>query len=158
VHGADFGAANPLQDQASLTWHDLCNDPIHTGNTNCNPNPPSVGAASQSTLVRRASQTATAIHNAAHGTVTVGAAGSTVHDSVSVSTNDPSALQPIPSGNVTIDWFTNGQCSGAPATTSAPTALDPATGTVDATGFSQGPLAVGSYGFLAHYAGDGTYL
>src|SRR5262249_23120649 len=62
----------------------------------------------------------------------------------------------IPSGNVTIDWFTNSQCDGTPATTSAAIALG-ANGTVDATGFAQGPLAPGGYGFLAHYAGDSLY-
>src|SRR5262249_31223072 len=39
VKGTDFTGANPLQDQAAPSWHDVCNDPAHTGNTNCTPNP-----------------------------------------------------------------------------------------------------------------------
>src|SRR5215471_9495950 len=157
VTAADFAGANPLTDDASLQWNDTCDHSPPP--SNCNPNPPNVGAASQSTLTRRASQTATTIHNAAHGAVTVVSAGasSVVHDFVAVTTNDPSPLQPTPGGNVLIDFFTNDQCAGAPTATSAPTALA-ANGTVDATGFPQGPLAVGLYGFQARYQGDGTYL
>src|SRR5215470_6984742 len=73
VTGADFAGANPLTDDASLTWQDTCDHSPPP--SNCNPVPPPVGAASQSTLVQRASQTATTIHNAAHGAVTVVSAG-----------------------------------------------------------------------------------
>src|SRR5262249_2784350 len=58
-------------------------------------------------------------------------------------------------GNVTIDFFTNNQCTGTPVS-SGLVALN-AGATVDATGFAQGPLGAGLYGFLAHYAGDGTF-
>ena len=70
-------------------------------------------------------------------------------------TSSPSAAGPgtrRPTGTVTIDWFTNLTCSGAPTTTSPSLAL--VNGSVDATGFAQGPLAAGLYGFKAHYAGD----
>ena len=96
------------------------------------------------------STTATAVHDAAHSVVTAVAAGSTVHDSVTVGGGGPA-----PTGTVAIDWFTNGTCSGLAAATSAPIAL--VASAVDATGFAEGPLAAGSYGFLAHYAGDSTY-
>src|SRR6266542_4992156 len=93
---------------------------------------------------------ATAIHNAAHQTVTSVPVGTTVHDSVSVT--DPNAFA-IPSGNVTIDWFLNGQCTGAPAANSGPLALD-ASGNLDATGFAFTVNSAGFRGFLAHYLGD----
>jgi len=156
VHPTDLVGANPLTDDTTLVWHDLCDDPTHTGNTNCVGNPPNVGAASRSVVVRRASVTSTTIHNAAHGPVTVVDAGSLVHDFAAVTTNDPSVLQPMPSGTVTVDFFTGNQCLGNPVATSTPIPLG-ANGTVDATGFTQGPLAAGLYGFLAHYAGDNTY-
>src|SRR5580765_1957823 len=117
VTPADFAGANPLTDDASLKWNDTCDH--SPAPSNCNPNPPNVGAASQSVLARRASTTATTIHNAAHGAVTVVSAGasSIVHDFVAV-TGD--AGQPSPSGNVLIDFFTNDQCAGNPMVTSAP--------------------------------------
>ena len=95
----------------------------------------------------------TDIHNASHNVVTVVEARSTVHDSVAVS---GVAGQPTPSGNVTVDWFTNGNCAGEPAATSGNATLD-ASGHADATAFPQGPLAPGLYGFKAHYAGDAVY-
>ena len=64
-----------LHDDASLAWHDLCNDPAGTGNSNCNPNPPNVAAASQTLIQQLASTTATDIHNAAHAVVTAVAVG-----------------------------------------------------------------------------------
>ncbi len=94
----------------------------------------------------------TSIHNAAHGIVTAVEAGSTVHDFVSVV-----GAAGTPSGSVTLDWFANGTCSGTPATTSAPLALN-ASGQVDATSFPRGPLGAGMFGFRAHYAGNTVYL
>jgi hypothetical protein len=47
VQAGDLALPNSkLTDSANLTWHDVCNDPAETGNSNCNPNPPTVGAAS----------------------------------------------------------------------------------------------------------------
>jgi hypothetical protein len=160
VTAADFAGANPLPDSATLAWNDLCDGLAAgppPGGGNCDPNPGTVGAGSQATLVRRASQTATTIHDAAHNPVTVVESGQTVHDFVSVTTNDPSPAQPVPTGNETVDFFTNNLCTGGAAATSPPIALG-ANGTVDATSFQQGPLAAGFYGFEAHYAGDGTYV
>jgi uncharacterized repeat protein (TIGR01451 family) len=91
----------------------------------------------------------TDIHNAAHQVVTAVEVGSTVHDFVTVS--GPAA------GNVTVDWFTNNTCSGAPQSNSGSVALD-ANGHADVTGFAKGPLGVGLYGFKAHYLGGGVNL
>jgi hypothetical protein len=156
VQGTDFTGANPLRDDANLSWHDLCDDPAHTGDTNCNPNPPAVGASSQAVLQQRASSTATTIHDAGHNPVTVVESGSVVHDFVSVTTNDPSPLQGTPSGTVALSFFANNQCSAPAAATSGPIALA-ANGTVDATSFPQGPLGPGMYAFEASYSGDGVY-
>jgi len=93
----------------------------------------------------------TAIHDAAHSVVTSVPLGSTVHDSVSVTGSNGTAT-----GNVTFDWFTNGSCSGTPAATSGSFALSG--GSVDATTFTQGPLAAGSYSFMAHYGGSSAYF
>ncbi|HEY1267653.1 MAG TPA: kelch repeat-containing protein [Candidatus Binatia bacterium] len=93
----------------------------------------------------------TAIHNAAHATVTSVAAGTTVHDSASVT-----GSLATPTGTVTFKWFENGTCSATPAQTSAAFALT--SGAVDATTFAQTPVdAAKTYSFLASYSGDNTY-
>ena len=151
VTAADFNLPSHfLPDSATLTWHDLCDDPAATGNTNCNPNPPTVGAASQTLVQQLPSTTTTDIHSSVHTIVTAVEVGATVHDFVTV---DGGAGNPPPTGSVTIDWFTNNTCAGSPAVTSASIALG-AGGMVDATSFPQGPLAAGLYGFKAHYLGD----
>jgi hypothetical protein len=151
VQPLDFNlGGHVLQDDVALSWHDLCDDPAGTANTNCVTNPPTVGSASQSVITQLPSTTSTTIHDGAHGPVTVVEAGTTVHDFVSV---DGGGGNPPATGDVTIDWFANSSCTGAPASTSAPIALGPG-GTVDASGFARGPLAAGFYGFRAHYLGD----
>ena len=105
------------------------------------------------TVLQLESTTATQIHNAAHQVVTTVEAGSIVHDFVTV-TGQPN--QPTPTGDVIVDWFTNGTCSGeVPAASSGNEPL--VNGQVDATNFSQGPLATGSFSFRARYLGDNTY-
>src|SRR5262249_52298190 len=132
----------------------------HTQNTNCVNNPPTGGAASQSDILKRASSTATVIHDAGHSPVVLPPfavdRGSIVHDSVSVTTNDPSPSQGTPSGTVTLAFSSNGGGQGSATATSGPLRLG-ANGPGDATGFPQGPLDPGSYGFVAPYSGDGTY-
>ncbi|MFA7249117.1 MAG: Ig-like domain repeat protein, partial [Dehalococcoidia bacterium] len=93
----------------------------------------------------------TTIHDAAHAAVLSVSLGTTVHDSVTVSGSGPT-----PTGNVTISWFTNGECTGTATATSAPTAL--VAGTVDVTAFTQTPATAGSYAFQASYAGDSNYI
>jgi hypothetical protein len=155
VQAADFNLpGHALTDSAELAWHDLCNDPAGTGNSNCNSNPPNAGAGSQTIVNGLPSTTATTIHNAAHAAVTAVAVGTTVHDFVTVSGG---AGNPVPTGNVTVDWFLNGTCTGAPASTSPATPLGPA-GTVDVTGFSFTVNSPGGRSFRAHYAGDALYL
>lgn len=91
---------------------------------------------------------ATELHKADHTVVAVGSSvplGTTMHDKVIVTGSTPT-------GNVTLRFFNNGTCTGDPVATSGNIALSG--GSVDATSFPQGPLAVGSYGFLAHYNGD----
>ena len=64
---------------------------------------------------------------------------------------------PLPTGNVNIDWFLNGNCSGAPAVNSG--SIGPlANGQFDATGFTFTVNSAGQRSFKAHYGGDGTYL
>ena len=150
VKAGDFALPNhSLTDDAGLNWTDLCDGQ----STNCNPNPQVASAGSSSLIVQLASSTATQIHNAAHQVVTAVAAGTPVHDSVTV-TGQPG--QPNPTGNVTIDWFTNNTCAGNPAASSGNVALD-ASGQVDATGFTQTPGGAGFFGFRATYLGDATY-
>ena len=104
-------------------------------------------------FVKLASKTVTDVHDAQHQVVTTVAAGAVVHDAVTV-TGQPES--PLPSGSVTVDWFTNADCGGPPSSTSGNVALD-GTAHAHATAFAQGPLAAGLYGFQAHYLGDATY-
>ena len=149
VQAADFGLPNhKLTDTATLLWSDVCDG---TSN-NCTTVPQTNTAGSSTDVQPLASTTVTAIHNAAHQTVTAVAVGSTVHDFVTVTGQ---AGQPSPSGNVTIAWFLTGDCTGA-AVTSAPIALG-AGGTVDATAFAFTVPSAGHRSFQATYAGDATY-
>ena len=97
----------------------------------------------------------TEIHDAAENVVTGGSApvGTSVHDSATLT----AGTGPAPEGTVIFFWFTDGNCSGD-LVTGEPTAIsDPfvlVDGKVDATAFSQGPLAAGAYSFKAHYNGD----
>ena len=132
VQAADFGLpGHSLTDTASLTWHDLCDDPLGTGDTNCVANPPDATAQSQTTVQQLASSTATQIHNAAHQVVTSAAPGDVVHDFVTVTGQ---AGSPSPSGNVTIELFSNTGCTGTAANSS--TVVLDGSGQVDAIGFS----------------------
>ena len=55
-----------------------------------------------------------------------------------------------------IDWFLNGNCSGAAAVNSG--SIGPlVSGQLDATGFSFTVNSAGQRSFKAHYLGDGTY-
>src|SRR3954454_7166782 len=146
--------SHQLKDDAFLTWQDLCNDPAGTGNTNCDTTPPLTAASSLSLIQQLTTTTATDIHNAAHATVTTVAVGTTVHDLVTV-TGQPG--QPVPTGNVDIDWFLNGTCTGTPeahASGLGPLAAD---GTFDATGFAFTVGTAGMRAFRATYLGDATY-
>jgi uncharacterized repeat protein (TIGR01451 family) len=110
------------------------------------------GPCESLTATRLTPNVSTDIHNAAHQVVTAVEVGSTVHDFVTVT-----GSAATPGSTVTVDWFANNTCAGTAASTSGNVTLD-ASGHADATGFPQGPLAVGLYGFQAHYAGDATYL
>src|SRR5262249_17982773 len=60
------------------------------------------------------------------------------------------------SGNVTIDWFLNGTCTGTPALNSG--SLGPlVNGQLDATSFAFTVNDPGMRAFRAHYAGDANY-
>ena len=93
----------------------------------------------------------TELHDANEGVVAIGSTvpfGSTIHDSATVTPNTAT-------GTVIFKFFENGTCTEPAEATSA--ALPLAGGTVDATGFAQGPLAAGDYSFLATYSGSATH-
>src|SRR4051812_7038450 len=100
------------------------------------------------------SSTATQIHNPAHQIVTVMETGTTVHDFVAVTGQ---AGSPVPTGNVNVDWFLNGTCTGAPAANSGIVGPLNASGQFDATGFAFTVNSAGFRGFRGHYVGNGTY-
>jgi hypothetical protein len=152
VAAADFGLpGHSLTDTATLSWADTCDH--STAPTNCTNGAQTATAGSSSTINQLSSSTATDIHNAAHQTVLAVGTGTTVHDFVTV-TGQPGS--PNPTGNVSIDWFLNGTCDGAPAANSGNIALA-ADGTVDATGFAFTVNSAGHRAFRATYLGDATY-
>jgi uncharacterized repeat protein (TIGR01451 family) len=146
VQPSDFGLPGHLvTDDAALSWHDLC-----TGTSgNCTTSPQTATASSSAQItISPAVTMATAIHNAGEQVVTTVEAGTTVHDVVTVLASPPF----VPTGNVTLDWFFNGTCSGGPAISSGPLPL--VNGQLDATAFSMTPHTAGQRAFLAHYQGD----
>ena len=145
-------AGHTLSDSADLTWHDQCNDAAHTGNWDCVTDPPTNGAGSQTVVNQLTSTTNTAIHNAAHAVVTSVPVGTAVHDLVTVT---GVAGNPPPTGTVSVDWFLNGDCSGAPAVNSGSVGpLAPSGGSnasFDATGFAFTVNTAGMRAFRGHY-------
>ena len=151
VVAADFGLPDhSLTDTATLSWADTCDH--SSAPTNCTTGAQTATAGSSSAISQLGSSTATDIHNAAHQVVTTVAAGSTVHDFVTVSGQPGS---PNPTGKVTLNWFLNGTCTGAPAASKDETLA--ADGTVDATDFPFTVNSAGHRAFQATYQGDATY-
>ena len=130
VQPADYNinANHTLADQAILTWSDLCN--LDTPPVNCPIGNQTAQSGSQTTVTKLASATATDIHNAAHQTVLTVPVGTTVHDFITVTGQ---AGQPNPTGNVFLEWYTNGTCA-SPAASSTTVGPLSAAGTFDATG------------------------
>jgi hypothetical protein len=177
VQAADFTLlGHLLTDDAELTWHDGCDDPAHTSNTNCVANPPDVGASGHSVVMQLPSVVSSAIHNAAHTAVTGVAVGTTLHDLVTV-TGQPGSPVPtsfdyttnptpppsvvlVPVNNVKIDWLANvtnsTTCAGTLVATTTTRPLD-LNGQLDATGFSFTPTVAGMYAFQVHFLGDQFY-
>ncbi len=143
----------PTQGQATLprvvtaiatsnaTLHDVSEDDV------------ALNCKTLSVVVKHPPQAVTEIHNANHAPVTTSVvAGTTVHDSVTVT--DPDGFG-VPSGTATFSWFTNDTCT-APAQSTDTKTL--ASGGVDDTTFTKTPAAAGLFAFRAHYNGDPNYL
>src|SRR5262249_25032202 len=142
-----------LTDTATLDWNNTCTAP---NVQNCTTGAQTAQAGSSTQINQLTSSTATDIHNAQHQVVTGVRAGTTVHDFVTV-TGQPN--QPAPTGNVTVDWFTNNTCTGNPVQNSGPVGplvAGAGSSTFDATGFTFTPAA-GAFAFRAHYLGDAVY-
>jgi hypothetical protein len=106
-------------------------------------------------IVPKTSDIGTELHNADHSVIPPAAneaTTATVHDKAIVTTTSGFA----PTGTVTFQFFTNGECKAPPAgeSTVGLQTANPSGGTVDNTGFPPGPLAAGTYGFWAKYNGD----
>jgi uncharacterized repeat protein (TIGR01451 family) len=144
-----------LKDTVTFTWQSLCGSPGGSG-MSC-PIGDQFASTGSSTFVQQLkSDTSTKVLNGSDQTASTVGVGTPVHDSVTVV---PDATDPTPTptitGNVTINWFTNGGCTGTPNSTSSPLSL-PTNGMVDATGFNFTPTAAGQYSFQATYNGDPT--
>jgi hypothetical protein len=144
-----------LQDQVRWTYHQACTNV--TPPDVCTQNPDTAAKSAASNVSPLNTSTATTIHkDPGHTAVTVVEAGSSVHDSVVVST---AAGQPAPVGNVHFDFFTGSGCDPANkvgAGVTLPLVAGGAnTSTIDPA-LVQGPLAAGSYGYKASFLGGGT--
>src|SRR5215212_1037414 len=146
VQPGDFNLTNhQLTDTATLNWNNTCTAP----SPNCTTDTQEITAGS-SAIVQLPTTTATSIHNAGHQAVTAVEIGSTVHDFVTVTG--------ATAGNVNIDWFLNGDCSGAAAANSGSIGPVDANGQLDATGFAFAVNTTGGRSFRAHYEGSGSVL
>jgi hypothetical protein len=108
----------------------------------------SMGPCELITAVKASTSTVTAI-GCCGTTVTTVPAGTTVSDQAIVVTGVP-GIQPA--GTVVFQLFTNAGCSGQPSHTFS----GPVSNWTSTTG-PVGPLAAGSYSFLATYGGDGNF-
>jgi hypothetical protein len=156
VQPGDFTAGG-LTDQIEYDVSNACNVVA----TNCNTATVNPETASGSTdVIKRLSKATTTILSGANA-VTIVAAGTTVHDSGTVSEDTanenppPISPGPVPTGNVTIKFFQGGTCDGTLLDTGT-AALD-GSGNFNATGMPEAPTTPGMYSFQATYNGDGTY-
>src|SRR5215208_3087930 len=130
VQAGDFTLPkHQLTDTATVNWNDQCT----SGSPNCTTDPQENTAGSSAVVEQLPSTTATDIHNAQHTIVTAVAVGTTVHDFVTVTGQ---AGAPNPTGNVNIDWFLNGTCTGPPQSNSGSIGPLNGAGQLDATGFA----------------------
>ena len=152
VQAADFPV---VQDRGTFTWRNSC-DVVTEGCEGTIDN--NSQATAQASVNPLSTTTVTAIHNAAHQVVTAVPVGSTVHDLVRVANVLPN--QPVPTGNVNVDWFLNGDCSGSPAASSGPLGPLDASGQFDATTFAFTVNTAGMRSFRATFlgGGNGAYL
>lgn len=95
---------------------------------------------------------ATEIHDLDHHAVTTVAAGTTVHDSATVTGSGP-----VPTGSVGFTFYIEGACTPSVAEADAGSVA------VDGLGLAhpslpQGPLEAGNYSFKAQYDGDPVYF
>src|SRR6266511_944666 len=128
VQPNDFNLPNhQLADTATVNWNNTCTAP----SSNCTTDPQESTAGASAVVRKNPSATATDIHNANHTVVTAVAVGTPVHDFVTV-TGQQGA--PVPSGNVSIDWFLNGDCSGQPQTFTAHVNVNDGNGSTNASG------------------------
>ena len=144
--------AHRLTDGATIDWNNTC---VVDPDQDCSTDTQQNTAGASTFVLQSESNTSTDIHNAAHQVVTTVQAGSIVHDFVTV-TGQPG--QAKPSGNVIVDWFTNGTCnSEVPAASSGNLAL---TRTVRSTprASRRARSQSGSYSFRARYLGDDVYF
>lgn len=97
-----------------------------------------------------AATVSTSIKNSGGSVITSANTSAIVHDSATVSGSGP-----VPTGSVNFSFYNNINCTSTAVASSGALAL--VSGSVDATGFTQGPLANGSYSFNASYSGDVNY-
>jgi hypothetical protein len=143
-----------LGDTVTFTWQSLCSSPGGSG-ISCPLGNQFIEIGGSLAVRQLASDSSSQILTSSDMPVTGPVAfGTSVHDSVTVSPDpaDP-APSPTPTGLLTINWFTNGSCSAAPAASSAPLTLGPS-GNIDAAGFSVTPTSGGQYSFQPTYDGD----
>src|SRR5262245_18640007 len=149
----DVGVApqNTLSDIATFRYRQVCDKPV-VGNP-CSTANSVTGTGAATDVLPVPTTTTTDIHNAAHQVVTAVAAGTPVHDFVTVAAP---AGQPAPTGTVDVQWFTNINCTGPAADHKVETLVagGGSSSTVDATDFPQ--TATGASSFQASYLGDGN--
>ena len=161
LHGAGRRLRSPRSRADRRRVADLARPlrrPARTGNANCNANPPTVGAGSQTD--RPASSPSTTATDDPQRGARRRHDGRGRLDRARLRHRHRPAGQPVPTGNVTIDWFLNSHCTGAPASDfGRPSAARRERHGSTRPGSRSPAARRGAVrAFLAHYAGDGTYL
>ncbi len=143
--------SHALTNDVQAGWNDVCNDPQNQGVTNCNPNPPPVSAAGQTIVEQLPSTTDTTIHS---GGACRRADGRRGLDGARLRVRHRRCGQARPDRQRHARLVHERPVHRCALRRPRRTIPLLAGGTVDATGFAQGPLAAGGYSFKAHYLGD----
>ncbi len=119
---------------------------IATYNGDSNNNPVTDNCSNEAVTIDKASPTlSTTIHDPEHNPITSVDAGSTVHDSATISGGYN------PTGNVDFTFYPNSSCTEDAGSSAGIVTLSD--GTAHPSD-SEGPLNAGTYSFIAHYEGN----
>jgi uncharacterized repeat protein (TIGR01451 family) len=141
------GGAHPSSEETPQNVGSYSFQATYAGDDNYNK---STGPCEPLMVTKGEASTVTTVHDEKHGTVTTVKAGTSVHDEATVKGPDSVSA---PSGDVSFQWFTSGDCSGDGTPAGTVALADGVAHPSD----SQTPADAGGYSFQATYNGDSNY-